>query len=410
MSSETKLWSGSFLAACVTNFFYQFGRYFLVPIIALYLIDTWQANKTEVGFVLAGFSVSMMIIRPFCGFLADTLDRRRLYRGALAAFATIFFIYPFATSMTTFAALQIAHGFSLGVLAVIANTLVIDITPSQRRGEALGVYGIMNNIAMALAPMTAIWIHHRSGYPAVFILAAISAFVALLTGLFVKGRKNDKTCDVRSMDQSRSANGALLSLDRFILINGLPAGANMLLLAVPYGMITSYIALYSQQLRFGLSTGVYFLCMGVGIILSRFFGGKWVDRGWLTSICSIGGAIATLSVFLLAATGMLPVSATSRHLLFDCSAVLSGLGYGLIFPAMNTLFVNLARHDQRGTASATYMTTWDVGIGAGMLFGGMLADVTSFAYVFLVGAVCALLSSVLWHTFTMRHYLTHRLS
>ncbi len=408
MSSETKLWNGSFLAACITNFFYQFGRYFLVPIIALYLIDTWQANKTEVGFVLAGFSVSMMIIRPFCGFLADTLDRRRLYRGALVAFAAIFFAYPFAATMTTFAALQIAHGFALGVLAVIANTLVIDITPSQRRGEALGFYGIMNNIAMALAPMMAIWIHHHFGYPAVFILAAISAFVALLTGMFVKGRKNDQPRIERSVSQS--SNGTLLSLDRFILINGLPAGANMLLLAIPYGMITSYIALYSQQLQFGLSTGVYFLCMGVGIILSRFFGGKWVDQGRLTNVCSIGGAIATLSVFLLAATGILPVSITSQHLLFDCSALLTGLGYGLIFPSMNTLFVNLARHDQRGTASATYMTTWDVGIGAGMLFGGMLADVTPFAYVFLVGAVCALLSSVLWHTFTMRHYLTHRLS
>ena len=43
-----------------------------------------------------------------------------------------------------------------------------------------------------------------------------------------------------------------------------------------------------------------------------------------------------------------------------------------MFPAYNTLFVNLAPNSQRGTATSTYLTSWDVGLGIGMLSGGTL--------------------------------------
>ncbi len=399
MSNESndKLYSRGFIAACVANFFYQFGRYFLVPIIALYLIDTWSANKTQVGLVLAGFSVSTMLIRPFCGFMADRLNRKRLYISSLAAFAVIFVGYPLANTIGAFAAVQIAHGLALGVLAVSANTLVIDITPSSRRGEGLGIYGIMNNIAMAFGPMTAIYIHTRWDYTAVFLTAFTSGLIAFIAGNFVPSRHRAITTPTSKF---------IISLDRFILIKGLPAGLNLLLLAVPYGMITSYIALYSEQLSLGRDTGVYFLCMGAGIMLSRLIGGKWVDRGHLTDVCSLGCVLASLSIILLTVAGF---TTTITSLLFNSSALLSGLGYGLIFPAMNTLFVNLARHDQRGTASATYMTTWDVGIGLGMLFGGMLGDYIDFAYVFGISSLCNIASTIFFHTFTINHYERNRL-
>lgn len=406
MATGTKLWSASFIAACVTNFFYQFGRYFLVPIIALYLIDTWNANKTEVGTVLASFSVSTMLIRPFCGYLADSVDRRRLYLSSLLAFAVIFVGYPLAGGIVSFTVLQVAHGLALGVLAVSANTLVIDITPSERRGEGLGMYGIMNNIAMAIGPMTAIWIHERWTYTTVFLLAGASAFAALISGSFVK---NNRKKDLSVSSTQKVKNNNLLSLDRFILLKGLPAGVNMLLLAIPYGMITSYIALYSEQLGLGRGTGTYFLCMGIGIIFSRFVGGKWVDRGRLIGVCSFGSWGAAASILLLSMTGFTIENQFVRHLVFDFSALLTGWGYGLIFPAMNTLFVNLARHDQRGTASATYMTTWDAGIGIGMLAGGMMADRTTFSYVFLVGAICCFLSNAHWHLYTISHYKKNRI-
>ena len=65
-------------------------------------------------------------------------------------------------------------------------------------------------------------------------------------------------------------------------------------------------------------------------------------------------------------------------------ALLLGVGFGTMFPAFNTLFVNLAPNNQRGTATSTYLTSWDVGIGIGLTAGGYIAQITSFdmAYFF----------------------------
>lgn len=59
-------------------------------------------------------------------------------------------------------------------------------------------------------------------------------------------------------------------------------------------------------------------------------------------------------------------------------ALLLGVGFGTMFPAFNTLFVNLAPNNQRGTATSTYLTSWDVGIGIGLTAGGYIAQITSF--------------------------------
>ena len=59
-------------------------------------------------------------------------------------------------------------------------------------------------------------------------------------------------------------------------------------------------------------------------------------------------------------------------------ALLLGVGFGTMFPAFNTLFVNLAPNNQRGTATSTYLTSWDVGIGIGLMAGGYIAQLTSF--------------------------------
>ena len=63
-----------------------------------------------------------------------------------------------------------------------------------------------------------------------------------------------------------------------------------------------------------------------------------------------------------------------------------------MFPAYNTLFVNLAPNNQRGTATSTYLTSWDVGIGAGMLLGGYIAEIATFKMAYLFGAALTVIS------------------
>ena len=70
--------------------------------------------------------------------------------------------------------------------------------------------------------------------------------------------------------------------------------------------------------------------------------------------------------------------------LFCLSAFLIGLGYGTLFPALQTIYIIMASSTQRGTANSTYLTGFDLGIGLGMLLGAYIADRLGFANMFMI--------------------------
>jgi predicted MFS family arabinose efflux permease len=99
----------------------------------------------------------------------------------------------------------------------------------------------------------------------------------------------------------------------------------------------------------------------------------------------------------------------ATYVLFFTIALLLGVGFGIMFPAYNTLFVNLAPNSQRGTATSTYLTSWDVGIGIGMMLGGYVAEVTTFKTAYLCGAILTVISFFYFRCQVTPHFHRHRL-
>lgn len=97
------------------------------------------------------------------------------------------------------------------------------------------------------------------------------------------------------------------------------------------------------------------------------------------------------------------------NVLFFMVALLLGVGFGTMFPAFNTLFVNLAPNSQRGTATSTYLTSWDVGLGIGLVSGGYIAQVTSFDMAYFVGACLTVVSILYFKLKVSPHYHKNKL-
>ena len=201
-----------------------------------------------------------------------------------------------------------------------------------------------------------------------------------------------------------------ISLDRFILLKGIPAGISLLLLSIPYGMTTNYVAMYAKQIGITSSTGFFFTLMAIGLAVSRLFSGKLVDKGMITQVIHAGMYLVCFCFFGLSACGwLIGWNAPFTFLLFYAVALLSGIGFGTMFPAYNTLFVNLAPNNQRGTATSTYLTSWDVGIGIGLVLGGYIAELTTFKIAYLAGASLTVVSLVYFRRKVTRHFNEHRL-
>ena len=95
--------------------------------------------------------------------------------------------------------------------------------------------------------------------------------------------------------------------------------------------------------------------------------------------------------------------------IFFGTALILGVAFGTMFPAFNTLFVNLAPHNQRGTATSTYLTSWDVGIGCGLLSGGYIGEITTLDHAYLFGACLTVISAIYFHWKVAPHFHKNKL-
>ena len=156
---KDKLITPSYCFILAANFLLYFGFWLMMPVLPFYLTEVFGADKFTMGLVLSCYTIAALCIRPFSGYLLDTFARKPLYLLAYFIFTSIFGGYLLAGTLTLFIALRIVHGVSFGMVTVGGNTVVIDIMPSSRRGEGLGYYGLANNIAMSIGPMTGLFLH-----------------------------------------------------------------------------------------------------------------------------------------------------------------------------------------------------------------------------------------------------------
>ena len=270
--SKDKMLTPSFCYILAANFLLFFAFYLILPILAFYLQEEFSAGKTMIGFILSCYTIAALCIRPFSGYLLDTLSRRPLYLVAYFIFITIFGGYILATSLTLFIALRIIHGLSFGMVTVAGNTIVIDILPSSRRGEGIGYYGLANNIAMSFGPMTGLFMHSVYSYQTIFLCSLVTGAVGFIMAYLVK---TPYKAPVQHMP---------ISLDRFFLKKGVWAGISLLLLSIPYGMTTTYVAMYADEIGIEVNPGLYFTFMAIGLAVSRMFSGRQVDKGRITLV------------------------------------------------------------------------------------------------------------------------------
>lgn len=384
---KAPLWNRNFIQCCLSYFLMNFAFYMLMPTLPLYLADQLAIGPSEVGIVLSSYTIGLMCVRPFSGYLVDCFSRKTLYLFAFASFALLFAGYLAAATLLTIMAVRFVQGGFMGLTSVSGNTITIDVIPSSRRGEGMGFYGLAINLAMSLAPLVAVTLYERQGFHPLVIASLVIASLGVVSVGFIRypGRQ--------------PAPRPAFSLDRFILVEALPTGLAYLLVAIPYGMILSFVVLYGKELGVA-SSGYFFIWMAVGVGSARLIAGRLVDRGQIHRV-------AISSLVSLAASFTLFAFAPHPTVFFLCGLAI-GIGFGISVPAFQCLFVNVAPHNRRGTATSTYLTSFDLGVGAGMLAAGFIAARFSLSASYLAGAGCCLLSLAVYLRWVRPSYERHK--
>lgn len=382
------LWNRNFIQCCISYFLMNFAFYMLMPTMPVYLVEELGISTSRVGMALSSYTIGLLCVRPFSGYLVDCISRKPLYLFAFMAFASMFTGYLFATTVLTVMSVRFLQGGFMGLTSVSGNTIAIDVIPSKRRGEGMGFYGLAINLAMSLAPLVAVAVYDHHGFHPLVWLAMGVAFIGVISVCLIRYPRREK--------MPRPS----FSLDRFILIRALPAGLSYMLIAIPYGMVVSFAVLYGKEINVP-NPGYFFIFMAIGVGTARLISGRLVDRGkiHLVTICSLLCLAVAFSVFA-------SIHAVS---VFFASALAIGISFGVSVPAFQCLFVNVAPHNMRGTATSTYLTSFDLGVGIGMLSAGFIASHASLAMSYLVGAALCLLSLFVYIRYVKPSYEKYKL-
>ena len=393
-SRKTPLWTRDFVFINLSNFLLFFSFYLLMPTLPFYLVDIFAISNAKAGLIIAVYVLASTLIKPLTAFFADAFDRKKIYVFLYFAFIALFAGYIVASVLFFFVLLRILHGFAFGSLMTVSNALVVDIIPRKRQGEGLGYFGLSGTFAMATGPFIGLLIYDNFHFHFIFygalLFGAMGAIFASLT---------------KAPTPERSSNEPI-TLDRFLSIKGLPIGFNFLFLGISYAVMTTYIAMYGKALNVWGSSGIFFIILSIGLIISRIFSGKQIDKGRILEIIKLGNIFAAFSFFLLFAADKIP---HSQSLVFYISALLIGLSYGMMFPSFNVMFINLAPHNRRAAASSTYLTSWDLGIGLGIVAGGQVIDSLQISAIYAFAGVSAMLGVIYFVSISSAYFSKNKL-
>lgn len=387
-----RLWNQNYLKLWIANFMIFFSFWLLQPLFPLYLQQQYGADKETIGIVLSGYTITTLLIRPFSGFFVDSFPRKVVLLISYFSFAAFFGGYLMAGSLIVFALVRTLHGFPFGAVTVANSTVAIDVLPSSRRAEGIGYYGLSNNIATAIAPTIALWMYAwTQSYTWLFVF---SLTMAMLGGII------DSSLHLRQRPAQKGKEK--LSLDRFLLLKGWSQSICVICYSFAFGILSTYVAIYgADELGMTAGTGIFFMLFAIGLILSRLTGSRSLRKGRIAHNATIGSVVALV--------GYLVFAGIHSPFGYYAAPLIIGLGNGHMFPAFQSIFINLAPNEHRGTANSTLLVSWDIGVGLGIFAGGMISQYHGFHTAFWAGtAVCAA-GVMLYFAYARKHYLRNRL-
>lgn len=365
-----RLWTKTFIQMMAGMLILFTGFYLLLPTFPLFIKEL-GGSDAHVGLAAGVFTLTAVVFRPFVGGLLDRYGRRPFMLWGMVFFAVSMYLYDWVGSIAVMLALRVLHGASWAFSTTAVSTSVTDIIPTTRRGEGMGWFGMAMTLAMAIGPMLGVWVLQNSSFHGLFLLATALSVAALILVFATKTPFTPKD-GAKKMD---------------IFEKSLwPVTVSLFFLAVAYGGITTFVPLFAASIQ--INSGTFFLVYALALTLARPFAGKLSDR--------LGEANVIVPSLVLTVASLLVLSFANGLFGVIVAALLYGLGFGSAQPALQAANLRLAPPEKRGVATASFMTAFDLGIGAGSIALGWVSQYTGYGVLFTVCAVSVAISALLF--------------
>ena len=368
--SRNAAYSLQFWLLCCCSFLFFTGHYMILPELPGYLSSLGGGEYK--GYIIGLFTLTAALSRPFSGKLADKVGRIPVILFGTTVCCVCALFYPLVGSVAAFLFLRFLHGFSIGFQPTGTSAYVADIAPENRRGEAIGLFGLMGSLGVAFGPVIGSAVAHHFSVTIMFYLSSGCSLVSVL--LLLKMRE--------TLASPAPFSFSLLRIRRTELFEPrvLAPAFILFLIMFPNGMVLTLMPDFSEHL--GLANkGVYFTFFTGAALGTRYFAGRASDRF---------GRIPVLRLSLLILiVAMVSTALAASPALLLLSAVLYGITSGINSPTLYAWSIDLSEDRHRGRAMATAFFAVEAGVGAGAWLAGWIFanQVQNIPTVFWIGAV-----------------------
>ncbi|MBA3429957.1 MAG: MFS transporter, partial [Actinobacteria bacterium] len=272
-----------FLITCSTfAYFVSVGS--LIPILPRYATGPLAGGDASVGVIIGAFAVAAVVLRPFVGRISDRRGRRILMVGGAGIVAASTAGYVFADSLAELVALRALTGAGEAGFYVGAATVINDIAPDERRGEALSFFSLALFAGLAVGPVIGETVLGEQSFAAVWLVSAASAALAAVFGLWVTDTRPEIEPSNKGIPLIHPA--------------GLLPGAALGTIICGLAGFDSFVPLYALDLGLGGSRLVFVVFSAV-VLLIRSFGARLPDLLGRQRMASAGLTCTALGLTLI---------------------------------------------------------------------------------------------------------------
>jgi MFS family permease len=344
----------------------------LLGTLPLYAEGPLDAGSVGVGLAVAALSPSAIFFQPIAGRFGDRRGRRILVVSGAFIVAGSVTAYTLASTLAILVALRLVTGVGEALIFVGAATIVTDLAPEARRGEAISLYSLGLWGGLALGPFLGELVLGDGRYDAVWLTAAGCALGAALCGL--------------GLPETRPKTTAASPRARLLHPAALRPGLVLVASVFGFAGFAAFVALYAREL--GLDgAGAAFLVFSVTVVVIRIVGRQIPDR--------LGAKRASGTSLALLATGLATIGLWNEPAGLYIGTVVFAAGQALAFPALLTLAVSGTPAAERSSVVGTFTACADVGFALGALTLGGVAAVAGYESVFVVGALASVVGAFL---------------
>lgn len=360
-------WSRNFILILIGNALLFMVYNMQVPVLPLYGKQL-GLSPAQIGVFVGAIMFAALVTRLFVPWFSERFSKKVLLVVGILLYLLAAVGYPLLSGFGLLVLLRLFNGLGHGITTTYFATSAADELPNQKIGEGMGYFGIGTMVTASLAPLLALGLVHRFGFPAFFLACIVILFAAMVT---ILGTTTAKRAPVKA-----AATGPVF--DRQFL----PQCGLVFILGVLMSGVMTFTPIYAQLQHLTGISGFFFIAAVAGVVIRPIVGHTF-DRQGPRLILLVSTVLLTI--------GMVLIALIDRNWLLLLAGVFYGVADGAIYPTLQAWLFKLTTLENRDTATGMFLNSYDLGMGLGAVVLGWVVEAVAYQGMFWVLTAISLL-------------------